>query len=670
MDQDDSGYRPPMDPAAQDPSNSAWSSMPFEGSPNTAFAITSPSGVTFLPAPGATPTTPRINGDASTAAGESLPPTSSPSAAEFCSFYERHELVTNLLLVCYIPMDITHKDFSDTMDRIQRHLKVQTINNYYHAPEFRAKFGSTDNSWWESGFSYEPEKHASFVLRLGGNLPFAFHGKHNEVTRPMVFTITASPVLESKVARSLVVQPVPSDFEAALLRPPVAIWRGIGMDADAGQPAAVLALVALYVQAATRSLHSQALQNEWTFHSFLSPHVVDVKSPARTSTRGSGGPRGKDRGRDKGKKAGSAKQEEVTPLTPEGPTQVHYTELFIFTVCSAPIGALANCFACLMPPTAPYNQPSYTLSLCGWWLELTHDSQLFMSNEGKTGPSLELLISRPATRVMGLKGGCSLNAVLTALNKEGQNCDHIQFGFLQRTAGGDSCTLITDGRHPRATQALRSWSSNTLLPTVGDLEDMKRLREKYVIFRRSLGLPTNPSPGPVPSDATSSALVRPGLSYGDVARLPPGNSIELTGFVQHAVLQQVAAASRAINNRFAALEDRQTTVENRQSSVESTQRSHTESIRTLTADQTATQETLQNTRAEVVATQAVVENHTKKWGDLTSFLERQNKILADQDARFQQLDSTLQCLSKRRAPEAGLDFIKPRSPPDHDSYGK
>ena len=33
MDQDDSGFRPPMDPVAQDPSNSAWSSTPFEGSP-------------------------------------------------------------------------------------------------------------------------------------------------------------------------------------------------------------------------------------------------------------------------------------------------------------------------------------------------------------------------------------------------------------------------------------------------------------------------------------------------------------------------------------------------------------------------------------------------------------------------------------------------------------
>ena len=293
MDQDDTGLRPPFNPAVPEQSNSAWSATPFEGSPNTAFATTSPSGITFLPTTGATPTLPRPPGDALTAAGEARPPPPSPSPDNFHSFYERHELLTNLLLVCYIPMDIKHKDFSDMMDRIQRFLKVQTINNYYHSPDFSVKFGSSDNAWWEEGFSYEPEKHASFILRLGGNLPFAFYGKHNEVTRPMAFTIAASPVMESKVARMLVVQPVPSDFDTSLLRPPVAIWRGIGMDADSGLPAAVLALVTLYVQEAMRTLRTHDPQNEWKFYSFLSPHVVDVKSPARTITRTPGGPAGR-----------------------------------------------------------------------------------------------------------------------------------------------------------------------------------------------------------------------------------------------------------------------------------------------------------------------------------------------------------------------------------------
>ena len=67
---------------------------------------------------------------------------------------------------------------------------------------------------------------------------------------------------------------------------------------------------------------------------------MDVKSPTRALTRTSGGPRGKDKGRDKGKATGS--KPDAAPLLPEGPAQVHYTELFIFTVCSAPTGALPN----------------------------------------------------------------------------------------------------------------------------------------------------------------------------------------------------------------------------------------------------------------------------------------------------------------------------------------
>ena len=98
MDQDENGLRPQNEPVVQEQNNSAWSPTPFEGSPNTAFAISSPSGITFLPPQGAPHPPPRINGEAPTAAAEVQPPSSSPSSAEFCSFYERHELLTNLLL--------------------------------------------------------------------------------------------------------------------------------------------------------------------------------------------------------------------------------------------------------------------------------------------------------------------------------------------------------------------------------------------------------------------------------------------------------------------------------------------------------------------------------------------------------------------------------------------
>ena len=96
-------------------------------------------------------------------------------------------------------------------------------------------------------------------------------------------------------------------------------------------------------------------------------------------------------------KSGQPKSEQATPSNTDGPTQVQYTELFIFTFCSAPTGELPSCYACLLPPAAPYNQPCYPLSLFGWWVELTQALHIFMTNDGKVGPNIELLQPRPAT---------------------------------------------------------------------------------------------------------------------------------------------------------------------------------------------------------------------------------------------------------------------------------
>ena len=46
------------------------------------------------------------------------------------------------------PPDINHVDFSDTMDRTQRHLKVPRISNYYQDPVFATKFATTGSSSW------------------------------------------------------------------------------------------------------------------------------------------------------------------------------------------------------------------------------------------------------------------------------------------------------------------------------------------------------------------------------------------------------------------------------------------------------------------------------------------------------------------------------------------
>ena len=114
-----------------------------------------------------------------------------------------------------------------------------------------------------------------------------------------------------------------------------------------------------------------------------------------------------------------------------------------------------------------------------------------------------------------------------------------------------------------------------------------------------------------------------------MARHSPNTNLDLISLVQTVVLQQVAVASRAINNRFSELEDRQTQVEDRQSAVESKQTAETTAITSLTADQATMQQTFLDTCAEIEATQEIVAGHTRRFGDLTTFLETQNKVLED-----------------------------------------
>ena len=53
----------------------------------------------------------------------------------------------------------------------------------------------------------------------------------------MAFSVAASPVQDNRPNRWLVVQPVPTNFIEHFLRPPMAVWRGIGLDASLGNGA-------------------------------------------------------------------------------------------------------------------------------------------------------------------------------------------------------------------------------------------------------------------------------------------------------------------------------------------------------------------------------------------------------------------------------------------------
>ena len=204
----------------------------------------------------------------------------SPALADYTDIYDTFIMETDLLMVCYLPDDITHSDFCDTMDRIQRHLKVYRINNYYCDGAFAAKF-VPPACWADDGLSYPEEHHNTFFLRLGGNLPFRYTGLPGEQSRPMVFSLPVSPVLDNRPNRWLVIQPVFCEANTEYLRPHMAVWRGAGLDAGFGNAGAALLLTKLYVHDAVERWHAEDPNCEWTCYSFLSVHKVDIRAPAK-----------------------------------------------------------------------------------------------------------------------------------------------------------------------------------------------------------------------------------------------------------------------------------------------------------------------------------------------------------------------------------------------------
>ena len=187
-------------------------------------------------------------------------------------------------MVSFIPDDISHLDFCSTMDRIQRHLQVLYLNNYYMDESFASKFPPLGPaSWADDGFSYPEERHNTYLLRLGGPLPFSYAGRAGEINRPMVFSLPASPVFDNRPNRWLVIQPIPSDFADKYLRPPLVVWRGIGLDANLGNAAAALLLISLYVTRALETWRAEDPNCSWGACSFLSTHKVDIKAPPMKS---------------------------------------------------------------------------------------------------------------------------------------------------------------------------------------------------------------------------------------------------------------------------------------------------------------------------------------------------------------------------------------------------
>ena len=293
------------------------------------------------------------------------------------------------------------------------------------------------------------------------------------------------------------------------------------------------------------------------------------------------------------------------------------------------------------------------------------------TNEKKVAPGLELLSPCPVTRIKGNKPGATLGKIISALGTEDQITDGILAGYIHRATGGDTCILITQGPLLFGTTALRPLASSHSPVEDSDIEDMKKLRERYGIFRRSLGLPTGLSsptgPGPILAHSTTAlTLVRPRIgaapTFAEIVRsLPGGVGEQLRALVTDVVQQEVAAATRLTTGRVEVLEAAQ-----RQ--TEATQTQHTSAITTLEEktdlnndsiialeeSQETLQGEIQEARQTATNTADAVAVHTQSWRDLNSFLEQNTE---DMD----KIKSKLQTLLKRRG--TGWDPDGPTPPP-------
>ena len=189
----------------------------------------------------------------------------------------------------------------------------------------------------------------------------------------------------------------------------------------------------------------------------------------------------------------------------------------------------------------------------------------FTSNELKIGPSLELLTPCPTARINGLKPGATVSNIINAVATEGQDRRRILCGFLDRPSdGGDSCVLLTEGKRLVGAAALRTWSPSMVVHLADDNEDLRRLRDRYRTFRRSLGIPFSPPPHPnsLPNHPAGGPPPRatpgPGhLTYSEVARVATVPDPDVQALVATTVRQQITSYTASIRNRFEALENNQ-----------------------------------------------------------------------------------------------------------------
>ena len=469
-----------------------------------------------------------------------LPETQLPAFLELIS---AATITTDSLLVSFIPDRIKPEAFIQLMDNITALLVSTDARQRARTPVYKrpgfSEFFNSKPPLWMTRF-HATEQHGSFLLPLPVTLTFSAIGGPNGLQPPRFFTVPFNK-------RNYLVQAVPSDFQEVFRHSPeLAFWRGLGADVTAGHHHVIQAVIEAHTaKTFTACIASGDLAPTVRHFSYLSLHYVNIQEDMAPSK--SNRPKGKG----------------PPPKAP--PARHSWSECFVVTVSTVPVGRDSGVFQALLPPVAPFGTKLHPISLFGWRGEIASHLSLFRT--WTYAPDASLLIPQPTMRFMALRPGYSLPSLCEGLTQDFQTLEGVYFCFIKR-GSTDTLFLATDGRSLSITPSLRAicYGGGML---DADLPGMAEQRNCYRHFNQNITspAPTRGHPSAQPRSLAparlASRLATPALPYATVAQSPSQLESSLRSFAQHEtrlVIHELSTtltqeASTMVTNAMAPLKE-------------------------------------------------------------------------------------------------------------------
>ena len=469
-----------------------------------------------------------------------LPETQLPAFLELIS---AATITTDSLLVSFIPDRIKPEAFIQLMDNITALLVSTDARQRARTPVYKrpgfSEFFNSKPPLWMTRF-HATEQHGSFLLPLPVTLTFSAIGGPNGLQPPRFFTVPFNK-------RNYLVQAVPSDFQEVFRNSPeLAFWRGLGADITAGHHHVIQAVIEAHTEKTFKAcVASGDLAPTVRHFSYLSLHYVNIQEDAVTPKPN----------RSKGK----------GPTAKAPPARHSWSECFVVTVSTVPVGRDSVVFQALLPPAAPFGTKLHPISLFGLRGEVSSHLSLFRSWMYSPDPSL--FIPQPTMRFIALRPGYSLPSLCEGLTQDFQTLDRVYYCFIKR-GSTDTLFLATDGRSLSVTPSLRAicYGGGML---DADLPGMTEQRNFYRHFNQAIPSPApsrgNPSAQPrsLVTARPASRLATPTLPYATVAQSPSQLESTLRSFAQHEtrlVIHELSTtltqeASTMVTNAMAPLKE-------------------------------------------------------------------------------------------------------------------